>query len=184
MPDETMNPPSSTSAGARPKLSPLWLLPIAVVVAVVLGATLGRGAFFLALAGGALLGAIWTLWQSLQSLTGDAPLTLEEAIGMGAPSVEEERKAAVLRALKDLEYERHVGKITEDDFQELSRKYREEAKALLQLVDSDLAPARARVEQLVEQRLAASGSSSGSTSPNQKAAAKRKTPLEEPVDDE
>jgi hypothetical protein len=72
---------------------------------------------------------------------------------MGAPSREEERKQSVLRMLKDLEYERAVGKIAEADFQELSAKYRAEAKALLSSLDADLAPARERAEALVQKRL-------------------------------
>jgi hypothetical protein len=134
--------------------SPLWLVPIAVVAATVAGNLLGRGPFFLTLAGFALLGAIWIFWRSLQSLTGEAPLTLEEALGLGAPNAEEERKAAVLRALKDLEYERTVGKIDEQDFLELSEKYRAEARSLLQLVDENLGSTRREVLAVVERRVA------------------------------
>lgn len=167
MPDTTMTQSTSTTGRSRLRLSPLWLVPVTVISATVMGLSLGRGAVLLTLAGGALLGAIWALWHSLQSLTGDAPLTLEEAVGMGAPSAEEERKAAVLRALKDLEYERQVGKIAEADFQELSQKYRAEAKALLQLLDDDLGPARDRVEQLVrERRQARHSTRSDQTSPS------------------
>jgi hypothetical protein len=135
-------------------ISPLWLVPVAGLAGIVMGASFGRGTFFLTLAGFALLGAVWVLWQSLQSLTGDAPLSLEEALGLGAPSAEEERKVAVLRALKDLEYERAVGKIDEEDFQRLSHKYRQEAKALLAMLDDNLAPARQQAEAQLEERLA------------------------------
>ena len=135
-------------------ISPLWLALVAPLVGIALGVLLGRGAFFLALGGGALLGAILVLWRSLQAMTGEASLTLEEALGMGAPSAEEERKAAVLRALKDLEYERAVGKIDEADYQQLSTKYRAEARTLLRLVDDDLGPARERAARLLEARLA------------------------------
>jgi hypothetical protein len=133
--------------------SPLWLVPIALVVALPLGVILGRGPFFLALAAFAVLGAIWVFWKSLQSLTGEAPLTLEEALGLAAPNAEEERKLSVLRALKDLEYERSVGKIDEHDFQELSQKYRAEAKHLLQLVDETMAQARQKALAELEERL-------------------------------
>jgi hypothetical protein len=59
----------------------------------------------------------------------------------------------VLRALKDLEYERTVGKISDEDFLELSARYRSEAKALLQTLDRELAPARARAEAELAERL-------------------------------
>lgn len=135
-------------------LRPWMVAPVTVLAAVVMGLTIGRGPVFLVLAGGVLLGCIWTFWNSLQSLTGDAPLTLEEAMGLGAPSAEEERKRSVLRTLKDLEYERSVGKISEQDYHELSTKYRSEAKVLLQLLDENLGPARERAERLLQQRLA------------------------------
>lgn len=94
------------------------------------------------------------VWASVQNLTGDSPLTLEEALTLGQPSVEEEQKRAVLRALKDLEYERSVGKISDHDYAELSARYREEAKRLMQAVDASLTPARERAEKLLAERVA------------------------------
>jgi uncharacterized membrane protein YhiD involved in acid resistance len=131
--------------------------PVTVLVATAVGVGIGRGPVFLALAGGVLLTVIWVFWESLQSLTGDAPLTLDEAMGLGAPSAEEERKRSVLRTLKDLEYERSVGKISAEDYQELVTKYRLEAKTLLQLIDENLGPARDRAEQLLAHRRAKTG---------------------------
>ena len=59
------------------------------------------------------------LWASVRTLAGDAPITLEEAIALASPSTVEEQKRAVLQALKDLEYERSIGKISEPDYEEL-----------------------------------------------------------------
>ena len=141
-----------TSPTQRPAIALLGLV-VVIIAAVIAGVLFGRGAVFIALAAGALLAAIWLLWESVQGLTGDAPLTLEEALGLGAPSAEEERKQAVLRVLKDLDYEREVGKISEADYHELSRRYRQQAKDLLRRLDDTLAPARARAEQLLNERL-------------------------------
>jgi hypothetical protein len=105
------------------------------------------------LAGGALLGVIALVWGSVQSLTGEADLTLDEALGLGAPTAQEEQKRAVLRALKDLEYERSVGKVDEADYAELRDRYRADARRLLEQVDAGLGPARSRAEKLLEQRL-------------------------------
>jgi hypothetical protein len=133
-----------------------WAAPLGVVVlASVLGNHFGLGLGLLTIAGGVLCGSIWLIWSSLQGLSGDAPLTLEEAISMGAPSSEEEQKRAVLRALKDLEYERAVGKINEADYANLAEHYRSEAKRLLRAVDETLAPERERAEQILAERLAA-----------------------------
>src|SRR5688572_15538 len=118
-----------------------WLYPLSVVVAAsVLGHFFGLGLGLLIVAGGTLGGSIWLIWSSLQGLGGDAPITLEEAISLGAPSAEEEQKRAVLRALKDLEYERAVGKISDEDYGTLAEHYRSEAKRLLRSVDKDLGP--------------------------------------------
>ena len=61
-------------------------------------------------------------------------------------------QARVLRALKDLEYERSVGKISEDDFATLSAFGRGEGAVAS--LDQSLAPNREHAEQLLQQRLA------------------------------
>lgn len=136
------------------QVSPWFWVFIAATIGAATAQVYGRGAFFLVAGGVALLGAIALMWSSLQSLTGDAPLSLDEALSLAAPSAEEERKESVLRALKDLEYERSVGKLSDEDYRDLSRRYRQEAKQLLQMVDENLAPARSRALELLEQRLA------------------------------
>lgn len=133
-----------------------WFFPLAVLLlAVVLGQFFGLGFGLLVVAGGVLGSTIWIFWSSLQGLGADAPITLEEALSLGAPSAEEEQKRAVLRALKDLEYERAVGKIGEEDYASLAEHYRGEAKRLLRAVDEDLNPERERAERILAERLAA-----------------------------
>jgi hypothetical protein len=130
-----------------------WTAPVVGVTAVAVGVAAGLGPALLVLAGGVLLGVVLLFWSSIGRLTGESPLTLEEAIGLAAPSPEEERKRSILRALKDLEYERSVGKISEEDFAELSNRYRADAKALLKLIDGQSAPLRRRAEERLAARL-------------------------------
>jgi hypothetical protein len=130
----------------------LWLL-----AAIVAGFVWGVQMVLLVLAAGAITLVITLMWSSVQSLTGGTPLGFEEALGMGAPSKVEEEKRSVLRALKDLEYERGVGKISPEDYAELLSKYRAEAKRLIQSVDEALAPAREEVEKALDQRLTRAG---------------------------
>ena len=130
----------------------LWLL-----AAVVTGFVWGVQLVLVVLAAGAITLVIVLMWSSVQSLTGGSPLGFEEALGMGAPSKVEEEKRSVLRALKDLEYERGVGKISPEDYAELLAKYRAEAKRLIQSVDDALGPAREEVEKALEQRLERAG---------------------------
>jgi hypothetical protein len=132
------------------------LLPLTTLVgAAVAGAFVGIEVSLLVVAGGALLGVIALIWASVQSLTGESPLTLEEALSLGAPSAEEEQKRAVLRALKDLEFERGVGKITQEDYVELSTRYRAEARRLMHALDTGGEKERAAIEQALTERLAA-----------------------------
>lgn len=126
-----------------------------LISALAAGFARGLGIFLLIVAGCMLLLVIALLWNSLQSLTDENTMTLQEALALGRPSPEEERKRAVLRALKDLEYERSVGKISENDYAELAARYRQEAKELLRVLDQDLSPFRQQVQVELDKRLAA-----------------------------
>ncbi len=141
----------------RPSVIAASVVIAGVVLAVVMGVLQGLGPAVLVLASLALLGVIALLSASVRSLSGDTPLTLDEAVGLGAPSAEEEQKRAVLRALKDLEYERSVGKISEEDYREFSARYREEARRLITKVDETLAASHALAERLLAERVASAG---------------------------
>lgn len=149
-----------TASRAREVVSPALVAALRKVVpALWLAAVFAAGFVsgvelaFLVAAAGVLALVIALMWSSVQSLTGGTSLGFEEALGMGAPSKVEEQKRSVLRALKDLEFERGVGKISPEDYAELSAKYRGEAKRLMQTLDLALSPARERVEQQLKQRL-------------------------------
>lgn len=171
---ETLEPEPSAPAAAeapeaessdRPELltpellAKLWkVVPVLWLAGVfVAGYLAGVQVAFLTLAAGVLTLVIALMWSSVQSLTGGASIGFEEALGMGAPSKVEEEKRSVLRALKDLEYERGVGKISPEDYAELSAKYRAEAKRLIQSVDDALGPARSEVERAIGKRLERAG---------------------------
>lgn len=146
-------PPDSSPPRPPPTrllvLGGIWVLALGIGAALWTSLPLG-------LLGGAaiaLMLVIALMWQSLQHLSGDTELTFEEALSLAAPTAEEEQKRAVLRALKDLEYERSVGKISEADFQELSARYRAEAKRLILAVDETLQERRKEAEALLEKRL-------------------------------
>lgn len=124
-----------------------------LLATLVVATTLGLGPGLLVTAAGVLVLAVFLFWSSLERITGESPLTLEEALGLGAPTAEEEKKRAVLRALKDLEYERSVGKISEQDYAELSARYRSEAKRLLQSLDAELSPLRRQAEERLSRHI-------------------------------
>ena len=133
-------------------------LPVLTVgIALAAGFVQGPASAILVLAGGALIGVIAIFWASVRTLLGETPLSGADAYALAAPRSEEEQKRAVLRALKDLEFERSVGKISEEDYAELVARYRGEAKRLLRLLDEAAQPRRDRVEALVAKRLRREG---------------------------
>ncbi|WP_437576603.1 hypothetical protein [Sorangium sp. So ce887] len=133
-------------------------VPLAALVgAGVAGLVAGPPAAILVLAGGALVAVIAIFWASLRVLLGETPLSGADAYAIGAPRAEEEQKQAVLRALKDLEFERSVGKISDEDYADLVAKYRAEAKRLLRVLDADAQPRREQVAALVASHLRRAG---------------------------
>jgi DNA-binding transcriptional ArsR family regulator len=172
--EQPRSQPETSEGNARASAlirSLVWVLPVGSVgAALAMGAVYGVGTALLTLAGGVLLIVISILWASVRTLSGDAAITLEEAIALGAPTAAEEQKRAVLQALKDLEFERSVGKIAEADYEELVARYRAEAKRLLRAVDENLAPLREQAAAYVAEQL-------GTERP-----AKRSKPLKKPED--
>lgn len=127
-------------------------LPLSTVgAALAVGASSGIATGLLVLAGGVVLGAVAAAWASVRTLTGDAPLphSLEAAeMRLGAADSRVARRTMLLRALKDLESERAIGKLSEDDYESVAPRYREELKALLKEIDAELSPHRPRAEHL------------------------------------
>lgn len=135
-----------------------WILLVLMVPgAMVVGFIQGAGAAILVLIAAALISVIALFWSSVRTLLGETPLSGADAFAIAAPRAEEEQKQAILRALKDLEFERSVGKISEADYVALVTKYRAEAKRLLRVIEEDSKPRRDRVEELVRNRLIEAG---------------------------
>jgi hypothetical protein len=151
--------PALVAAFERAMVHARVALPLALVAgAVIAGLTMGIASAILILAGGALVAAISVFWASVRTLLGETPLSGADAYAIGAPrGVEHEQKQAILRALKDLEFERSVGKISAEDYRELSSAYWAEGKRLLKEIDDEAKPRRAMVEALIEARLEEAG---------------------------
>jgi zinc-ribbon domain len=134
----------------------LGLPLVTLSVALGVGVVIGPATSILVLAAGLLLGVIALLWGSLRILSGDAPLSPElEALDMAAQGVDAlaGRKKMLLRALKDLDNERAIGKLEDDDYEQLSFTYREDLKLVLKHIDESLAPHRARAEEAAREHL-------------------------------
>ena len=136
-------------------------LPLVTIAAAgAVGVIVGPALSILVLAAGLLLGVIGLLWSSVRILSGDAALSPElEALDIEAHGVDSlaGRKKMLLRALKDLQNEHAIGKMEDDDYQQLSSTYRAELKTLLQRIDDTLAPHRAQAENMARRHLANRG---------------------------
>ncbi len=148
----------------------VWVTPIATVVAAgIVDELMSLGPALLVLAGGSLFATLAFFWASLRTMCGDAPLA-EGFAEMTPRRIEasdgaRERKRAALRALKDLTFEHSVGKIDDDDYQELSDRYRQQAKAILREIDQSAVPYRGRAEEIARAYLASKGPVTGKAKP-------------------
>jgi hypothetical protein len=141
---------------------------VCVVAAIAVGFAASVGSALLVLASGALLGTIALLWASVRTLSGDAPLPVDlEALAAAHRDVDAlgEQKRRVLRALKDLEGERALGKIDESDYEAIAMQYRQEAKELMREMDRNVAPALAEAERIASEYLVAQGLGAAAKSP-------------------
>ena len=140
----------SAETTTTPAPLPWWnLLPLAgLLLSVGVSFAFGFPSGLLVIGAVFLLLGIWNLWTSLQIVAGDQPVELDQDRTL--PSQEQEQKVFLLRALEDLEYEKSVGKIDEDDYLELRDQYRLRAK---QALGADRERLRTLAEQLVEAHL-------------------------------
>lgn len=150
--------PSDAEAERRLGTIVGWLLPIASVgAAAVVGFLSGMGTAILVLTAGTLLGTIAIVWTSVRTLTGDAPLPEDmHALSQddrGKPSALAEQRRMLVRALKDLEHERAIGRIDDADYAEISQNCRAQIKEIMRQEDEELAPLRARAEDLIDKHL-------------------------------
>lgn len=133
---------------------------ITVSLAAIVGVTIGAPMAILVLASGTLLGVIALFWASLRILSGDAAISPElEALDATAHAVDAlaTRKTMLLRALKDLDNERALGKLEEEDHAQLSQTYRAELREVLARIDASLEPHRPKAEDAARAYLAKAG---------------------------
>lgn len=133
---------------------------VAIVGASLVGILLNAATAILVLVGAALLGVIALLWGSIRILSGDAPLPPElealEGVTRGVDALAA-RKKMLIRAIKDLENERDLGKLEAADFEQISETYRDQLKAVMKEMDATLAPHRERAELIAREHLQKAG---------------------------
>jgi len=109
---------------------------------------------FMAAAAVALLVSISFLWSSLRTLLGgEHELYVVQSGAVRRRMELLEEKEEVLKSLKDLEFERDVGKVSDEDFKRLEVEFRARAKRILRTLDDDLKEHREKAHKLVENEL-------------------------------
>lgn len=124
---------------------------VVAVVAVPLGLVKGAPAVVLWVAFTLLSGAVLLFWETLRlvldpSQPGDADEGDDDGAALTAL---EARKNVALQALRDLEFERSIGRIGEEDHRALEARYRAEAREAMKAVDEGVGPWRARAEAML-----------------------------------
>ena len=102
--------------------------------------------FLLALliAGGA---AAYVLWPLLSRAAPDVPIEDDRLTDLLS------RKDGVLIAIKDLEFDRQVGKLSDEDYERFNARLRQQAIGYLQQIDK-LAPQSAHLDEALEVEIA------------------------------
>lgn len=127
--------------------SPWWFVlftfaiagAVLVFLRVVVGVALDAPTLGLAVACAALIGALRGMWGVVFALSRPTVETLvaESEIGAGIGSKAElrEEKQRVLRAIKELEFDHAMGKLSDEDFKQVGDGYRLRAIEVLRALD-------------------------------------------------
>ena len=115
----------------------------------------GRAAVpFLVFATLALGWIVWLAFRAAQSLTKDAPVVDAGAVVTGKRRKELEReKQALLKALKELDFDHQMGKVSDKDFAEIGSTYRARAIRVMRQLDDAGRDYEAMIEKDVAARV-------------------------------
>lgn len=140
---ETPPPPTPVESSHSPWWFLLFTFAVAgavlVFLVVVVGVALDAPTIGLAVACAALIGALRGMWGVVFALSRPTVETLvaESEIGAGIGSKAElrEEKQRVLRAIKELEFDHAMGKLSDEDFKQVGDGYRLRAIEVLRALD-------------------------------------------------
>jgi hypothetical protein len=108
--------------------------------------------FFIACAATGLLACISFVWSSLRHLmAADHSLYVTESAATRHRADLVLEKDVVLRGLKDLEFEREVGKLSDEDFARVDAEFRARAKRILRALDDDLREHKQKARALLDE---------------------------------
>lgn len=106
--------------------------------------------FFTILTGLCLAMVFFALWRSLSALMGPGALLNDRGANGGSDrQALLNEKQALLQGLRDLEQERDMGKVSQDDFETVNARLRARAREVIKQLDAQVAPFRAKAEAMV-----------------------------------
>ena len=103
---------------------------------------------------GSAAGVGFALYRTLWPLAATDFTEQTQSIGGRARAAIEREKTLVLRSIKELEFDRAMGKVSDTDFELMGRRLRAHALALMKQLDVDLPGYRDLIERELAQRLA------------------------------
>ena len=156
---DTLAPHRARVRGAEPALAPWQLFTLAGLIGATVVVFVSRGQ---APAGIVLLSlTIFTAaivgvaaWRTLTPFTGSDDRRGPPVLGGRTRAALEREKMLALRSIKDLEFDRAMGKVSEKDFAEMSARLRSRAARLIGEIDSG-AGYRDQIEQEIVRRVGA-----------------------------
>jgi ribosomal protein L40E len=152
---------SETSTERQESLQPWQLFTLAGLIGATIVVFFSRGqspaAIILlscAIFAAAYVGA--TALRTVLPLAGTLRENLSEQIGDRTRAALEREKTLVLRSIKELEFDRGMGKVSDNDFAEMSARLRARAARLMRQLDAG-SLYREQIEKEIAQRLEKSG---------------------------
>ena len=147
-------PPPTAEGGVRP-----WhLLLVATAIAVAAGVFATQGTSTVnAVAVAVAIGSV--AWVAATAARTVAPLVVPdlgeqtEMVGGRTRAALEREKFLVLRSIKEVEFDRAMGKISDADFHEVAGRLRARAAGLLRQLDADSSGYRALIERELSTRV-------------------------------
>ena len=149
---------SETSTDAN-SFRPWHLFVLAALVASTLGVLVVRSGdpvvlLILVAAIGSAAGVGFALYRTLWPLTVADFKEQTQIIGGRTRAAIEREKTLVLRSIKELEFDRAMGKVSDTDFDLMSRRLRAQALTLMKQLDVDMPGYREVIERELARRLA------------------------------
>jgi hypothetical protein len=109
-------------------------------------------------------------YRVLSPLVTDPAEIGQEPLSERARAVLEREKALAMRALKDLEFDRSMGKVSQADFDEMAGRLRARALSFMKQLDEDASGYRSVIERELHTRLAATAGKPATAAPSESAA--------------